>query len=232
MPWAVAASVGGAVVSSALADDYGAEGANNAAADATRQQAEIAKDQWNTYKETYQPLEKQLVESAQNYGSIANKNKAATQAAADVTSSFAGLRERLTKSPGINVNSQAYLNTMANTGLAEAAQKAAAETGARDKVQQMSDAKLTDAVSLGKGLAATASSGLASASSQFGGMAQRGMAQQNQEAQQIGSTVGGIFSNKNFQDWAGKTWSGATATPAASSAIDYSTIGSTPQAGF
>jgi len=61
--------IGGAAVSviggSLLADDNGAEAANGAAADATALQAQIAREQWNKYKEIYEPLEKQMVEESQ-----------------------------------------------------------------------------------------------------------------------------------------------------------------------
>ena len=56
------AGVASAAIGSAFADDYGAEDANNAAADASRVQSQIARDQWNRYKELYEPLERHMVD--------------------------------------------------------------------------------------------------------------------------------------------------------------------------
>ena len=224
MPFAAAAAA--ATAYSAYTASETASDANDAQRDATqkqydisRRQQDIADEQYQTYKDTYQPLEKQYVESAQSYGSIANKNKAATQAAADVTSSFAGLRDQLTKSPGINQNSQAYLNKAADIGLAEAAQKATAETGARDKVQAVADAKMTDAISLGKGLAANAQSGLSASQS---GLASAGAslnaaaARANGNANSAWGAVGGMLTNKDLQGTV-KSWGSSLNSPQSSS---------------
>lgn len=57
--WAIVAGAAISVVGgSLLADDHGAGAANAASADAAHQQTAIAQDQWDTYKQTYQPLEK------------------------------------------------------------------------------------------------------------------------------------------------------------------------------
>ncbi len=183
--------------------------AAGAQAGLANKQAQIAGEQWDAYKENIQPLETQAASEAANYASIANKEKAAGQAAADVTSQFAGLRDRLNKSPGFNPNSEAYLRTMADLGLSEAAQRATAETGARDKVQQIGDAKRTDAISLGKGLAANAQSGLAAASNAQAGVA----AAQTRNAEMAGNFTGQVLGSKQFQNWAGGLNLGGSPAP-------------------
>ncbi len=205
MAWIAATiSVAGAYL---MSDDD----SSGAASESSRQQAEIARDQWAQYKQYIQPLEIQNAEQAKNYSSIANKEKAATQSVADVSAQFAGLRDRLSKSPGFNPHSEAYQRTMADLGLKEAAQKATAATGARDKVQALGDAKMTDAISLGKGLSAGAQTGLASAAAQQTAAAR----QSNLEAQQFGQAVGGIMGGKGFRNWASDAGSASGATSSA-----------------
>ena len=221
MPFSFAAAATAAVGAySAYQNGRAASKAANSQADVARQQAQIAGEQWDAYKENIQPLENQAASEAANYASIANKEKAAGQAAADVTSQFAGLRDRLNKSPGFNPNSEAYLRTMADLGLSEAAQRATAETGARDKVQQMGDAKRTDAISLGKGLAANAQSGLAAAGNAQAALA----ANAGRNAQMAGQATGQILGSKAFQNWAGGlNLGGSSATSSVSSPIPEST---------
>lgn len=201
MPWAVAASVAGAVVTSSMASDNGATGANNAAADANRQQTAIAQDQWDTYKQLYKPLEEQYVSDAQGVGSIANQNKSAQKAAADVASGFAGAREQLAETPGVNPNSDAYLRQENKINLQEAATSAAGQTGARQNVQDKGRAAMTDALSLGKGLPANASTMLASGATGLRTAAQYSNQRSDQAAAGFGKMVGGITNSKGFQDW-------------------------------
>lgn len=221
MPFSFAAAATAAVGAySSYKSGQAASRAANSQADVARQQAQIAGEQWDAYKENIQPLETQAASEAANYASIANKEKAAGQAAADVTSQFAGLRDRLNKSPGFNPNSEAYLRTMADLGLSEAAQRATAETGARDKVQQMGDAKRTDAISLGKGLAANAQTGLAAAGNAQAGVA----AAQTRNAEMAGNFAGQVLGSKQFQNWAGGLNAPASSASASPSNADLEQI--------
>jgi hypothetical protein len=191
--------VGGAL----LADDAGAEGANNAAADASRQQAEIAKDQWERYKQLYLPLETEFVEQSKGIDSFANQNKSAQQAAADVAGSFANVREQLNDVPGANPSSQAYLQQQNKINLAEAATSAAAQTGARETVRDKGRAALTDAISLGKNLPANAVSALSSAGSGLSQAGQYAQRRADNAAAGFGKMVGGITGSADFQKWIG-----------------------------
>lgn len=226
MPWGVAASVAGAAVTSAMAPDApGASGASQASELAAMQQQVIANEQWARYKQIYGDAEQVLADESKNYGSIANKNEAAQDAAANVAATYASLKERLTKNPGINRNSQAYLNKAAEIGLSEAATSAAAQTKARQNVEDVGYARLKDTVSLGNGLqsAATGTLGAAQNSLQsVGGMQDRFAQSQYREdsaaAAGIGRAVGGIFSNQTFQNWL-STPSTPAATPTTSATI-------------
>lgn len=219
MAWAMVAGAAISVVGGAIASKKGSSSGSTAAATQASDsqaklagiQGDIAQKQYDAYERIYQPLEQQYVDESRGVGSIANQNKAAQQAGADVASSFAGAREQLNETPGLNPNSDAYLRQANRTNLAEAASSAAAETGARQNVQDKGRAAESDAVSLGKGIPATASSMLASAGSGLGSAA-RMYEQQAQYAQGradsagggFSKAVGGITGSQAFQNWMNK----------------------------
>ena len=91
---ALVGAVAAPVIGGLMADDNGAEGANNAAAAASDLQAQISRDQWNRYKEIYEPLERQMVDEAQDYASPENYAKAAGEASATVSQQFSKARGR------------------------------------------------------------------------------------------------------------------------------------------
>ncbi len=197
MPWgAVAGAVAGAAVGSVLADDYGAERANDAAADASRLQAQIAREQWDRYKTMYEPLEQRFVNESQNYDSPENFQRAAGEASATVASQFAKARSQLERTPGMDPSSGAYQAGMVNLGLGQAAADATQQNAARQMVRDKARAYETDALSLGKGLPAGAMTGLSSASSNSLAQAQFGLGQANREATAIGGLV-----NAGFNAW-------------------------------
>lgn len=189
MSAAITAAVGATVVGSMLADDNGASAANGAAADSSRLQAEIARDQWNQYKELYQPLEKQYLQDVENYDSNDAYAKAAGDAQATVSSQFAKARGQLARTPGLDTSSAAYQSGMVGLGLQEAASGAVAQNQARQKVKDVAFARKTDALSLGKGMPANASSALASSTSASLGLASLGYNQANQQAGALGSVL-------------------------------------------
>lgn len=193
MSSAIAAAVGGAVVGSMLQDDYGAEDANAASADSTRMQAQIAKDQWNKYKEIYEPLEKQVVAEAQNYENPARYAKAAGDAQATVSQQFSKARDQLTRQPGVDPSSAAYQASMVGLNMAEAAQGAVQQNAARQGVQDTAYARKQAAMAMGKGLDSTAAAGLASVASANASRAATAQAQANQQAAGIGQLTGTII---------------------------------------
>lgn len=202
MSWGV---IGGAAVSliggALLSDDNGAEGANNAAssasdasAAATKQQAAIAQDQWDTYKKTYEPMEKEYVADSRNSDTPEAYARAAGEASATTATQYGKARDQLTRTPGLDPSSAAYTSAMAGLDMGQAASDAVGQNAARGRVSDMAWAKRTDALSLGKGLAANASAGLSSVASanaqtaQFqANQAQAGQAQANQQGAQIGN---------------------------------------------
>ena len=196
MSSAITAVVAGSVVSSALADDNGAEAANNSVADANALQAQISRDQWNRYKEIYEPLERQMVDEAQDYASPENYAKAAGEASATVSQQFSKARDRLTRTPGLDPSSGAYQSSLVGLDLAQAANDATQQNLARKNVTDTAYARKQSMLGLGKGLDTTAASGLASSASSNLSLAQAGNQQANQQAAAIGNIVDRVFAPK------------------------------------
>ncbi|MDE4918263.1 gas vesicle protein [Cupriavidus metallidurans] len=164
----VGAAVGGIVgsVGGLFADDNGAGDANAASADATRMQAEIARDQWARYKKVFAPLEDSMVSEAQNYDTPAQYERAAGEASGAVTQAFGKARDRLTRTPGLDPTSAAYTAGLSDLDRQQAATDAVSQNAARKQVQDTAWARKSDMLSLGKGLPAQASTGLAAVASQ------------------------------------------------------------------
>lgn len=204
MAWAV---VGAAALStiggSLLADDNGAEGANDAAAYANRVQSQIARDQWERYKTVYAPLEDGMVKDAQNYDSAENYAKAAGDASATVSSQFGKAKDRLTRTPGLDPSSGAYQAGVVGLDLAQAATDATQQNAARQKVKDTAYARKTDAISLGKGLPASASSMLSTSANNSLSMANAGQAQANAQAGAFGRITDRVFSSPSVSNWLG-----------------------------
>lgn len=200
---AVGAAASSSAASKASKAQKRATDAQSAVAD---RQLQLAEDQWHRYLETYGPIEEQFVQESVDYGSEANRERAAAEAGGAVTANYANLRERLASTPGLDPSGQNYLNAMRKIGVSEAAQKAAAETGARTSVDDQARARMADAVSLGKGLPGNASAALSAAGNSYAGLASSAAAQ-GQAAGQQGASVarmfGDVLSNPSVQQGIG-----------------------------
>lgn len=199
---AVATGVVG-VVGSALADDNGAEGANDAAAESTRLQSEIAREQWDRYKEVYAPLELSMVDDATKADRPEEFVRAAGDASATVSSQFGKARARLERTPGLDPSSGAYQAGMTNLALQQAATDATAQNSARAGVKDQAYKKKMAAIGLGKGLDQTAASGLANAASANLAMANAGQQNANAQAGAVGRVMDRVFSSPTTSNWLG-----------------------------
>ncbi len=200
---------------SLLADDNGAEAANGAAADANALQAQIARDQWNRYKEIYEPIERKIADEAQDYASPENYAKAAGDASATVSGQFGKARDRLTRTPGLDTSSPAYTSSLVGLDMAQAATDATQQNAARQKVTDTAYARQTDALSLGKGLPANASSALATSANNNLSLAYMGNQQANRQAADTGSAISNIVS-------AGSKWlNGMSTTTPVTAPVTY-----------
>lgn len=186
---ALLGAVAAPIVGSLLADDNGAGAANGAAANATNLQAQIAAEQWNKYQEIYQPLERTMVDEASNYDNSENYAKAAGDASATVSQQFGKARDRLTRTTGLDTSSPAYTSSLLGLDMAQAATDATQQNAARQKVTDTAYARKTDALSLGKGLPANASSALATSANSNLSLAYVNQRQANAEAVERGQAL-------------------------------------------
>lgn len=133
--------------------------------------------------ENVYPAYKELANEARGAGSIANQEKAATTADAAVAGATGQAKQALSEnlaSMGVNPADARYSSSMAKLEMDGAAQRAAAQTGARDHTQQLGFAKLKDVTSMGMGIGSDATSALNSA----GGFASTGAQMQLNQASQ------------------------------------------------
>lgn len=182
--------------------------------EAARKMAEIAGEQWDRYKQVYAPIEDKYVTDAQNYDTPEQREKAAAAANADVTQGYDDQRsqqERQLASYGISPDSGKFAVVNDRLRGQEAAQEAAAQNNARQQVQNTGWARRTDALSLGKGLPASATAGLNASANAYNGAAKTQQAADNAQSNNISGAVQGAasgFKYANDQGWFDSAGSG------------------------
>lgn len=201
------AIIGSAVIGGVVSNNASkrAAKAQQGASDAAAQQAAIAQDQWETYKQTYQPLERELVADAREFDSPERYAEAAGQAQADVSSQFGLARDRLMRQPGFDPSSAAAQSGMVGLDLAQAASSATSQNAARRNIRDTAWARKVDAMSLGKGLPANASSMLSNAGSTMNRIADNQYSLADSQARNVGRVADRIFSTPSVSNWLGDT---------------------------
>jgi hypothetical protein len=146
-------------------------------------------------KLTYPMYERMVSESA-DYGSLANKERAASQSAADSRAAFSsnltGIQQNL-QSMGIDPSDPRYAKEMGKYATASFGQQAGGMTGARERTDQMGFARMQDVTGLLAGVPSNASSALsntAATGSNLAGMYNQGQQQMGQNV--AGAVRGGI----------------------------------------
>ena len=123
---------------------------------AQKEQMDQARDYYNYQRDVFRPLERSIVQDAQDFNTEAYREQLASQAAADAGRAF-GLsqqqNQRAMAAMGINPNSGRFAGMQQAAGLQQAATRAAAMTGTRRQAEQMGYARQLDAAGLGRGLA-------------------------------------------------------------------------------
>jgi hypothetical protein len=200
----------GGVIGTALGSAIGgnessssAQQNNQAATDATTLQSQIAKDQWDRYKTIYTPIENNLVTEAKNYDSPENYARAAGDAQATVSEQFSKARDRLSRTPGLDPSTPGAQANMMGLELAQATTDATQQNAARQRVKDTAFARKTDALSLGKGLPAQASAGLASVTRNNLALGDVNQANANRQSANMGSFINTVASSKPVSDWLG-----------------------------
>lgn len=161
-------------------------------------------------KLTY-PMYERMVGESLDYGSLANKERAAAQAKADAESSFGsamGAYKGDLASMGINPEDPRYAKEMRKLATTAYGGGAASMTGARERADQMGFARMQDTTGLLAGVPSNASSALSSASATGSNLASMYNQGQQQYGQNVAGAVrGGIdlygFSKSNPGIWTG-----------------------------
>ncbi|NCQ34906.1 hypothetical protein GW813_07515 [bacterium] len=156
--------------------------------------AEIAREMWGQYKETYLPMEKQFATEAFNTDTEAKRVEQAGLANADVASAFGNQREQRTRqmaSMGLDPSSGAWADQDSKMRLSEAAASAGAKNAARRNVENMGYARKQDAISIGKGMPGTAAASMAQSGNQYGQIANANIQQEQNESAGLGNAIGG-----------------------------------------
>lgn len=136
-----------------------------------QQQQDIANQQWSRYQTSVVPMEDKFMADAQQTDTPGAYARAAGEAQGTTMDQYGLARARLDRTPGLDKSSAAYTAGLTNLGLSAAAASAGAQNNARKTVRDQAWARKIDALSLGKGMAANASTGLANASSGMGSAA-------------------------------------------------------------
>lgn len=149
-----------------------------------QQQADAAKasnradQQWEQYQTTFQPIEEQMAKEAMDYGSAADQERAAGQAATDVSQQFQSQRaaaQRQLTSMGVKPNAGTFMSASREMDASEAAARAAAMTGTRQAVKDKGVSLRAGAAAFGRNQTNTAgqqlglSTGSGSAATQSSG---------------------------------------------------------------
>lgn len=125
-------------------------------ADANQKQAE---SQWSYYKDTFQPVERRMVDEAMNYDSKARQEQMAGQATADVRSQMANAnaqQNRAMLGMGVNPNSGRFAGLSKAQAVQAGASTAGAATGARNAVVDKGIGLRAGAASFGRNMTNTA----------------------------------------------------------------------------
>lgn len=194
-----------------------AEEVSRAGLASMQQQNRIVADLQADRDTLYRPLERRMVDEANNYDTTARRDAAAAEGVADVGMQAEAARQAQTRNQqrmGVNPASGKALALQGQMGLSEAAMKAGAANTARDKVETVGRALRADAVNIGRGntSAQATSAGLAlnaGNSANAAGVTPVNVAQSGVGMVQsgLGTSLNGmsgaanIFGNSSQQQW-------------------------------
>jgi hypothetical protein len=200
----VAAAIAGAAVVGGIASNSAANKAASASQQATNAnayQGQIATDQYNTYKQIYQPMEGQMVNTAQNFDSQANEDQAAGAAQANVSSEIGQAQANLARTPGLDPSSPAAQAANTDLQIKGAAMGATAQTQARMNIKNEAWGRQMDSLGLGKNLVTNASTGLANAANGAMAVANNQQRLASGTASSMGALTSGFINGLSKVNW-------------------------------
>jgi hypothetical protein len=141
-----------------------AEDVSRAQIDIMKTSTDLAKEYADYNRDVFRPLERRIVEGAENYDTPERREAAATGAVADVNRQTAAQRQAAMASMasyGGSVDG-AKMASILDSGSINAAKAAAgAAKGARDRVEDVGYARMADAANMGRGLPSANATALA-----------------------------------------------------------------------
>lgn len=171
-------------------------------ADAQQEQMAQARDYYDYQTQTFRPLERGLVQQAQEFDTEAMRQQLAARAMADAAQAFQtaqGATTRELARRGVSPGSGNALAMQNQNALALASMRAGGATAARQQAEQLGYARKLDAAGLGRGLAgaSTAAYGGATGAGQAAGGTMMSAGNQFQQGLQQGAgTLGTIASGQ------------------------------------
>lgn len=211
----IAAGIGAAASVSA---SRRAASSQDAATAVAQQQAEIARQQWETWQQDYRPLEQDLIRQAKAYDTPERREQAATSAMANsqlaVDQAQRGFGDMMGER-GVDPSSGQYQAGMRDFAIRGAAQTANAGNAARTQVENTGFARLSSVADRGRGLVNNAMGANASAGNAFANLA----AAQGQQAANQGTGIANLFNTglNGLYKW----WNTPGSTPTAVSNPDW-----------
>jgi hypothetical protein len=166
------------------------------------QQMQQAQDYYDYQQETFRPLEQGLVRQAQEYDTEANRERIASQAAADTARAFGtaeGMTSRNLARRGVGPGSGNAMAMQNQNALSLASARAGAMTGARTQAEQLGYARKLDVTGLGRGLAGASTAAYSGATGAGTAGLSSSMAPGTQYQQGLsgaGSTMGGVLNSQ------------------------------------
>lgn len=160
-------------------------------------------------RETFRPLEKQIVKEAEDYSTEGKREALATTAAADVNTAFTNTRAqegRALSRMGVNPNSGRFAALNNQLSLGQAATSAGAMNKTRTDAEQLGFARRMDAAGLGRNLAGNASTAYGVSLSAGEGARNNAMAAGNQMGQGYNATQQGYGAAANSYGTAGNIY--------------------------
>lgn len=125
-------------------------------ADAQQEQMRQARDYYDYQTQTFRPVERGLVQQAQEFDTEAYRQQMASRAMADAAQAFQNAQQMTTRDlarRGVGPGSGNALAMQNQNALALASMQAGGATSARQQAEQMGWARKMDVVGLGRGLA-------------------------------------------------------------------------------
>ena len=178
------------------------------------QQMKQAQEYYDYQQNTFRPVERGLVQQAQEYDTEANRERIAAQAAADTARAFGtaeGMTSRNLARRGVGPGSGNAMAMQNQNALSLASARAGAMTGARNQAEQIGYARKLDAVGLGRNLAGASTAAYGAATGAGSAGLSSSMAPGNQYMgglAQAGQTYGNMLNSQTSAYNAGMSQQG------------------------